>query len=354
MRTRSFPVQFLCLLAAFAAAGCASQPLIKEEPKVLFPPAPSDPRFRFEGSIRGAVDFRTVSLFDRLLGVDVKLDIVKPFDVYARGEKVYISDTARGYVHVVDRRERKVTLLGSFGEGKLKLPLGVRGSADGAIYVADGQLKTIMVYDAAGDLLRRIGRPGELLNPAGIAVNDELDRIYIADVEAHDIKVYSRKGDFLFQFGGAGPGDGQFMHPSFVVIDRRNGNVHVSDTHNFRVQIFDRDGKFIRKFGELGDLPGFFQRPKGVGIDSEGNSYVVEAVFGNFQVFNERGQVLTWVGLRGRQGGGVFSGPSGIYVDEQDRIFVADSLNRRVQVFQYLGEKWRSANPGEYEKLLTR
>lgn len=354
MRTRSFSMQFLCVMASFLAVGCASQPLLKDDKPVLFPPAPNMPRVRYEKSIRGSVDFKQVSFIDRLLGVDVTRDLEKPFDVYARGDKVYISDTSRQYVHVVDMREKKVTSLGSFGSGKLRLPLGVRGSSDGTIYVSDGVLKKIMVYDASGSLVREIGRPGELQNPAGIAVSDELDRLYVADSKAHDIKVYSRKGDFLFTFGQGGDGDGKFLNPSFVEVDRRTGNVFVSDTNNFRVQVFDKEGKFIRKFGELGDAPGFFQRPKGLGIDSEGNCYVVEAVFNNFQIFNEQGRVLTWVGWKGKRGAAEFNSPAGLYLDEQDRIFVVDALNKRVQVFQFLGERWKKDHPGEYEKFLSQ
>jgi DNA-binding beta-propeller fold protein YncE len=354
MNARSLLRKSLYTAVALLTAGCASQPLLPEEQTVLFPPAPNMPRIKFERSIRGAVDFKHVTFIDRLLGTDMAGDLEKPFDVYARGDKIYISDTGRQYVHVIDSKEKKVTSLGSFGAGKLRLPLGVRGSSDGRIYVADGLLKKVMVYNDQGEKVQEIGKQGELQNPTGIALNDDLDRVYIADSKAHDIKVYSRKGDFLFQFGLGGVNDGQFLHPSFLAVDRRNGNVFVADTNNFRVQVFDKDGRFLRKFGELGDAPGFFQRPKGVGIDSEGNCYVVEAVFNNYQIFNEQGMVLTWVGWKGARGGGVFSSPAGLYIDDRDKIYVVDTLNKRVQVFQYMNEQWQKEHAEEYRSYLPR
>jgi DNA-binding beta-propeller fold protein YncE len=156
----------------------------------------------------------------------------------------------------------------------------------------------------------------------------------------------------LFQFGGPGNQDGQFLHPSFLTVEKKSGNVYVSDTNNFRVQVFDRDGKFLRKFGSLGDAPGYFQRPKGVGLDSEGHSYVVEAQFNNFQIFNETGQVLTWVGWGGEGRGGLFRSPSGLYIDDEDRIYVADTINKRIQLYQYFSERWSREHPDELNRYL--
>jgi DNA-binding beta-propeller fold protein YncE len=351
MNAMSFVGKWSILLALSAAAGCASTPFIQETP-VLFPPSPSTPRLRYETSVRGSMDFKRLNIIDRILGTNVTREIDKPFDVYAQGEKVYVSDTSRQVVHVIDFKTQKVSSLGDSGVGRLRMPLGVRGARDGTIYVSDGVLKTVRVYTSAGEHVMDIGKPGELQNPSGIAVNSGTGRLYIADPKAHDIKVYSTKGDFLFQFGSGGDGDGKFQFPSFITVDSRNGEVYVSDTNNFRVQVFDQDGKFIRKFGMLGDAPGFFQRPKGIGIDSEGNSYIVESVFNNFQIFNDRGEVLTWIGWGGTQGGGAFRSPAGLYVDENDRIFVVDVLNRRVQVFQYFSEKWKQQHPDLYRQYV--
>ena len=106
---------------------------------------------------------------------------------------------------------------------------------------------------------------------------------------------------------------------------------------NFRVQVFDVDGRVIGKVGEMGASLGQFARPKGVALDSEGNIYVVDAAFNNFQIFNTGGELLMFVGRVGTQPG-EFWLPAGLHIDQQDRIYVVDQYNRRVQVFQYLGE----------------
>ena len=88
----------------------------------------------------------------------------------------------------------------------------------------------------------------------------------------------------------------------------------------------------------MGDTPGSFARPAGIGVDSEGHIYVVDTAFSNFQIFDNEGQLLLWIGNAGK-GAGEFSLPTGMYIDSKDRIFVTDTFNRRVQVFQYLKEK---------------
>jgi DNA-binding beta-propeller fold protein YncE len=347
----------LLVLAAVLAlfAGCASEPLLKPELPIVFPRAPETPRIVYERSYRGSIDFRTVNFFDKLFGTSVSLDLEKPFDVFAQNNKIYITDTGRGAVQIIDLTEKNISRLGGReGKFRLGLPLGIRGTADGRIYVADGSLKTVEVFDDTGAHVQSIGKGGGLNNPAGIAIDPALGRLYVADSKSHAIKVFKTTGEYLSEFGERGETEGKFLFPSFVAVDPKTSEVYVSDTNNFRVQVFDKDGKFVRAFGELGDAPGFFQRPKGIGLDSEGHVYVVEAVFNNFQLFDEKGQVLMWVGNGGSGRGGLFMSPAGLYIDENDKVYVVDSLNKRIQVYQYLSEKWKKDHPEEYNKYLNK
>ncbi len=93
--------------------------------------------------------------------------------------------------------------------------------------------------------------------------------------------------------------------------------------------------QLIGSFGLAGDTPGNFSRPKGVATDSDGNVYVVDALFDNIQVFNGQGNLLLAFGGPGVDAG-KFWLPNAIHIDSNDRIYVSDSYNKRVQVFQYL------------------
>ncbi|HZI55659.1 MAG TPA: 6-bladed beta-propeller, partial [Verrucomicrobiae bacterium] len=89
-------------------------------------------------------------------------------------------------------------------------------------------------------------------------------------------------------------------------------------------------------FGTQAMSPGNFVRPKGVAFDNEGNIWVADAAFNNFQIFSPDGHVRMFVGSTGIQPG-QFQIPSGIYIDKNNRVYVSDQLNGRVQVFQFLG-----------------
>ena len=101
------------------------------------------------------------------------------------------------------------------------------------------------------------------------------------------------------------------------------------------MQEFTPDGKFLRGFGSIGNSPGHFSRPKGVAVDSDGNIYVVDALFDNVQIFDRESRLLMAFGRPGN-GYGEFWLPTGIFIDQNDRIYVSYSYNKRVQIFQYL------------------
>ena len=61
---------------------------------------------------------------------------------------------------------------------------------------------------------------------------------------------------------------------------------------------------------------------EGIGVDAEGNIYVVDAAFGNFQIFDSDGALLLFVGERSeRDGPARYMLPSGIAVDEDGRVY---------------------------------
>lgn len=338
------------LLAVLAAVlGCsASAP---KEIVLYWPAPPEEPRIAYVASYRGQIDVIEITLLNRLLGVGPTDNLLKPYSVAASGGKIYVSDSAKGEVAVLEPAAHGFSTLGKDGRVKLGMPMGVATAADGTVFVSDVSGKKIVVYDGRGEVKGFIGKPGDFENNVGVAFNEALDRLYVTDSKAHRVSVFNRKGEPLFKFGGVGREDGQFYFPAGIAIDRRNGNVAVADTQNFRVQVFDKDGTFLRKFGQLGDTLGSFTRPRGVAIDSEGHIYVSDSGFDNFQIFDEQTRLMMAVGSAGTAPG-MFQLPAGMYIDEQDRIYVVDQLNSRVQVFQYLSEKWKKEHPEEYKKYL--
>ncbi len=341
------------LLQTIVYLGCSSIPK-QDTGLYVYPPSPDEPRIVYLRSHYGSVDFESRNIFDYIFGASTNATLMtKPYGVFVRNGKIYITVSLGQEVQVIDTKLQQVDYIGQRGGVKLLQPMGVAVTRDNLVYVSDAALRKVFVFDEEGKFLRNIGAQHKFDNPAGIAINEELGRLYVCDSKAHEVEVFSLKGEYLFKFGKRGLDPGEFNFPTNVTIDKRTGDVLIVDTQNFRVQKFDKDGKFISMFGEIGDRPGNFSRPRGIALDSEGHIYVTDAAFSNFQVFDEKYQILMHVGWAGR-GPGEFQAIAGIFIDDEDRIYAVDQLNSRVQVFQYLSEKWKRAHPEEYAKYLPQ
>lgn len=329
--------------------GCAVK-MGKQTEKVYWPKPPEMPRYVHEANIHNELDIQQVSSSERLrravIGADpkAKAAFVKPFDVAVRHGRIVVSDTMANTLHLFDIPSRRLMRIGRSQKGRLINPLGVAIDDEANIYVADSGAKQIVVYNATGHFLRRIGGPGDLSRPSDVAVTLDGGRIYVVDSggitsDRHQVVMYDREGELLGNFGVRGQGEGEFNLPVSLAV-APNGQVYVLDSGNFRVQVFDADGGYVRAFGQLGRGFGDFARPRGIAIDADGNVYVTDAAFRNFQIFTADGQLLMWIGgetMNDEPGGYVL--PSGIAVDETFRVYVVDQLFRKVDIIRRLSEK---------------
>ena len=331
-------------------AGCAEAPKApaKKAEIPVYPPAPEAPRFYYERTIHSSADVladNKENAFRRAVTGENRAEegLDKPFGVAARGGRIYVGDTSAHRVVLFDLNAKKVTHIGMQDPGALRLPFGMDIDAAGNLYVLDGSLKKIQVYDAAGKYLRSLGQEIKWSRPTGLAVDDVRKRIYAVDAGGvdspeHKVRVLDlASGKPLFDIGKRGDGPGELNLPRDVAVGA-DGLVYVVDGGNFRIQVFDTEGKFLKTFGAVGRRSGQFARPKEIAADREGNLYVVDTAFGNVQIFNPEGQLLLDVGVRGSSDApGQFMLPSGIAVDTDGRIYMVDQFFRKVDVFRPAG-----------------
>lgn len=316
------------------------------ERRLIYPSPPDEPRFAYERTIRGSADVvpdqEESALKRALTGVGRTTEsLAKPYALAAYRGKILVTDSAERFVKVFDVRQGKYYKIGEKDDaGQLTKPLGIDVDAAGTVYVADGTVKKIFVYDLEGNFLRTIGGPKHFERLSSVTVDPDGSRVFVVDIggvtsENHRVRVFNAKnGDHLFDIGKRGSGPGEFNLPRDVAVGK-NGQLYVVDGGNFRVQIFDRNGKYLQSFGSVGKQLGSFARPKEVATDRDGNVYVADAAFGNFQIFNADGELLMFIGERSEdEGPAKYMLPSGITVDEDGRIYFVDQWFRKIDIFR--------------------
>ncbi|MFQ5695753.1 MAG: 6-bladed beta-propeller [Terriglobia bacterium] len=318
--------------------------------ELVWPVPPAQPRVQWIGQITKASDVvkrkkKKRSWFDRLAGVkeseEHEIRLLRPYGIAvdSRG-RIYVADGYLRSVLIFDRTAGRMEQRGHSAQAAFALPVGVALDAKDWLFVSDSFAHSITCFDTKGKVRAQFGHD-ELQRPGGIAIDRKRHRLYVADAKANRVAVFDTETFAFRRYLGAPstPGlqePGRFAAPTNVAVDRR-GNLYVTDTWNHRVQVFDRRGRFLRAVGSHGTRPGNFVRPKGIAVDSEGHVYVADAEFNNFQILSPEGQPLLAVGSLGREPG-QFTLIAGIFIDEHDRIYTTEHLGGRVQIFQYLSQ----------------
>ena len=326
------PILFLLLI------GCAGT-----RPRDLdigWPPPPQQPKIVYQDAIYGSADFPRgawTKIKDFLFGKPDEIRIGKPYGVKEDNRaRLYIADTARKGILVIDRASGRVTFFNSMGAyGILGEPVYVIVDTDGNLYVADTKLGKIVVFDARHRFSHFIG-DGELEGPVGMAFDPMEKRLYVVDTQKHQVKVFTKDGQLLQTIGRRGDGQGEFHHPLTIALSRSGDTLYIVDSFHFAVQALDKDGNFLFSFGPTAVGIGTMARPRDIAVDSDGHVYITDAVRNNVQMYDSQGRLLLRFGSMGT-GAGQFRLPAGIHIDDDDIIYISDSVNGRIQVFKYVG-----------------
>jgi len=251
---------------------------------------------------------------------------------------LYVADGKVGAVFMFNTETKDLTMIKHGVQARFGDIIGLAIDDSDRLFVSDTKMHRILVFDKNHKVEGTIGEG--IIDPTGMAVDNENRFLYVADAALDQVLVYDAdKLTPIRKIGTAGKGHtltepGQFSVPTNVALDKDN-NLYVSDTYNNRIEIFDADGNFIREFGKSGDRPGTFSRPKGIAVDVDGHVWVADAVQDNVQCYTPEGQLLIWMGGHGELPG-QFRTPAGLFIDKNNRIFTTEQYPGRVQMFRYI------------------
>jgi len=170
------------LLTVALIIGCAPK---KKEEVWVWPPPPEKPRIKYIASYRGEGDFKKVDILGALLGEPrLKIELLKPYGVWAKDEKIYVVDTAFNTVFIFDLKEKEVKPVGRFMGA-----VNITGDSRGRLWVSDAKAGMVYAIDEEGNFLMGIGR-NSLKRPTGLAIDEERNRLYVVDTGEHRIKVF--------------------------------------------------------------------------------------------------------------------------------------------------------------------
>jgi len=216
-------------------------------------------------------------------------------------DNIYVTDSETGKILVWDANLKYRRALGSIkgGEGYFKRPTGIAvDSSAQRIYVSDTTRHKVFVLDMQGQVVQTIGRNGAAIGEFNFPTELRLrgNELMVVDAMNFRVQVFDRSGQFLYGIGTVGEINGTMYRPKGIGVDSE-GNVYVVDGIFDTVQAFTHKGELLYYFGKSGSGPAEFQLPTGLFIDRSDRIYVVDS-------FNRRVEVFKYsTGPRQNSGG---------------------------------------------------
>ncbi len=271
--------------------------------------------------------------------------------VSVKGDKIYVGDTGRARVVVMDLNFNVLQTVTANGQcTNIGDNRDATADSAGNIYVAGYKTNEILKFSSTGTCLKKWGSTGtevgQFRTPYGVTTHLDpvtgQELLYVADGLNNRVQVFTLDGAPVAQFGTFGdPGQvGTFTTMRRVAVDA-NGNVWAADLWGDRIERWNRTSTgftYDRTIGAVMPDPtdtAVFHEPRGMAFAPNGDLWVSDTVHHQFVRFNSAGHIVDTCGQRAAEGTqlGQFNWPRGIAVDPATgNLWIADTKQHQLQV----------------------
>lgn len=167
-------------------------------------------------------------------------DLERPTGIACDENDYFVVETGRHQIVKLDPGGER-TVLGGRGDGPGRFNFPTSIATHGReVLVGDALNFRIQSFDAdSGEYVSEFGRlgdaPGEMPRIKGIAV-DRRGQVWVTDGHLDTVSLYDLDGNLLISIGGTGSSPGEFSFPTGVAV-HPDGRVVVVDSLNRRLQI---------------------------------------------------------------------------------------------------------------------
>lgn len=315
--------RWCCLAAVMALAGCAAPaPSGKPGAGQSQCSAPASP---LQATLLDTIDGGPVRI-DPLIGSEsrvrgTRITLVRPTQVAAAGNDLFVTDTTRRTVFRIDRGSHAVSTFGPAGRdegGGLHVDRGLN------VYVGDPANRRVVQYTRTGSVVKIFRDEIRLKRPVDITMPDDETELFVADGLQGEIAVFGRLGGVSRVLGERGDRPAAFR--AITALTSGPDGLYLVDTLARKVQVIDpRDGSLHYSLGGAG-----LRLPVALAVDRFNRVFVADGFNNSIQVFQRdlpaaaQGQALATAAG--------FLRITDLWLDDEGRLHVADADAGRIQV----------------------
>ena len=257
---------------------------------------------------------------------DIRLQ--RPVAVAARGDTILIVDADTQQVLRFDRhRQELIEVVNLRAVGAVDVTdIYLTPNLD--FFIADWGGSRVLQFDREGKLLREFRNELNLRRPVAVAVDDASGYVFVADGVMDHVVVFNSSGEALTAIGKRGEGEGQFLN--ITSMARGPDGLYIAARVGDRLQVLGDDGQYIYSLAK--DVVAF---PNSIVVSDDNFIFVSDFIDNTIKVF-ERQFLLAQSGGTG-SAPGKFRRITDMWLDE-GFLYVADSLNGRIQVLRVVKE----------------